>query len=163
MVTDRTIGVLKLEEFLPYRLAILSSVLAKSVAPIHRSHDLNWDEWLMLMTLGEAGPMTATAFGARTRMHKTKVSRVVAALLERQLILRSTKQSDLRQALLQLSPPGRTIYNDCVKLAVDHRRRLHHAVPPDDLAALERNLVRLAEKSRQLMIDPFVIGDKAKP
>jgi DNA-binding MarR family transcriptional regulator len=162
LVTDRTIALLQLEEFLPYRLAILSSVVAESVAPIHQGLGLGWSEWMLLMMLGEAGSMTATAFGARIRMHKTKVSRVVAALAERQLILRSAKQTDMRQALLQLSPAGKVLYNQCVALAVDHRRRLEHAVPPEDWAALDRSLDRLVEKSRQLLSDPFKIGSVAR-
>src|SRR5690242_10669964 len=94
-LADGTSLSLKLEEFLPYRLAVLSSLVSRVVAQVYARHDLKLGEWLVLMTLGEFGPMTAKAIGTRNRMHKTKVSRAVATLLERDLIGRSPNRIDL--------------------------------------------------------------------
>ena len=73
LVADGTVPSLRLEEFLPHRLAVLSSVVSLVVAQVYARHGLKLGEWLVLMTLGEFGPMTAKAIGARNRMHKTKV------------------------------------------------------------------------------------------
>ena len=142
---------LKLEEFLPYRLAVLSSVVSQVVAQVYVRHGLKLGEWLLLMTLGEAGPMTAKTLGARNRMHKTKVSRAVATLLERDLIGRAPNHVDLRQSFLSLTPLGKRCYEEYAPLAAEVGRRLEDAVPEADRAALERCLIKLAARSEQLM------------
>src|SRR5262249_50399944 len=87
LVATETNPLLQLESFLPYRLAVLASIVSRGLAGIHERHDLGAVEWIVLMTLGEGGPMTATALGARNRMHKTRVSRAVTSLMRRELIL----------------------------------------------------------------------------
>jgi len=162
LVTTETNSLLKLELFLPYRLAILSSVVSRGLAGIHERHDLSAVEWIALMTLGEAGPMTATALGARNRMHKTRVSRAVTSLLRRELIVRTPNETDMRKVSLRLSPQGRSVYEATVPLALDFASRLMSACPPEERAVLERGLGRLAEKSRQMVHDPFEIGGRPR-
>ena len=162
LVTDGTNSLLKLDQFLPNRLAVLSNAVANGLASIHERHGLGASEWLLLLTLGEGGAMTATALCAKSRMHKTGVSRAVAALLRRELILRKANPADMRQAFLQLSPSGKDIYRASVKLAQDYASKLVSAMSAEERAAFERSLGRLAEQSRRLMADPFVIGSMAK-
>ena len=158
LVADGTVPSLKLEEFLPHRLAVLSSVVSRVVAHVYAQHNLNLSEWNVLMTLGEFGPMTAKAIGARNRMHKTKVSRAVAALLARNLIGRTPNPVDFRQSFLALTPLGKGLYEEYAPLAADVGRRLEDAIPEEDRAALERCLLKLAKRSEQLMAGPSANG-----
>ncbi len=151
LVADGTVLSLKLEEFLPYRLAVLSSVVSRVVAQVYARQGLKLGEWLILMTLGEVGPMTAKALGARNHMHKTKVSRAVGVLLDRNLVGRVPNNVDLRQSFLSLTPLGKRFYEEYAPLVADVGRRLEDAVPEPDRAALERCLVKLAARSEQLM------------
>lgn len=162
MVATETVSLLQLESFLPYRLAVLSNVVARGLAGIQGRHGLGAVEWITLMTLGEAGPMTATALGTRNRMHKTRVSRAVASLMHRDLIVRTPSPTDLRKVSLRLSPLGRSIYEESVPLALDFASRLSSACSPEEQVALERGLARLAEKSRQMMADPFEVGGRPR-
>ena len=66
----------------------------------------------MLVTLGQFGMMTAKAIGTHSHMHKTKVSRAVAVLERRKLLVRRANRADLREAFLSLTATGREIYND---------------------------------------------------
>src|ERR1700710_778748 len=100
MVAGGTTLALKLEEFLPYRLAVLSSAVSDALSQIYMRHRLSTAEWFVLMTLGGGGVQTAKALGTACRMHKTKVSRAVAGLLARDLIARQPNRIDLRQAFL---------------------------------------------------------------
>jgi DNA-binding MarR family transcriptional regulator len=68
LVADRTVS-LKLEEFLPDRLVMLSNVVSSVLSQLYAPHDLSINEWLMLMTLAQFGEMTAKALGAKNRMH----------------------------------------------------------------------------------------------
>ena len=158
LVADGTVPSLKLEEFLPYRLAVLSSMVSRVVAQVYARHGLNLGEWLVLMTLGEFGPMTAKAIGARNRMHKTKVSRAVAALLARELIGRAPNEVDLRQSFLSLTPLGKRFYEEYAPLVADVGKRLEDAIPEADRAALDRCLIKLAVRSAQLMSERPVSG-----
>jgi DNA-binding MarR family transcriptional regulator len=163
LVADGTVSALKLEEFLPYRLSVLSTVVSRALLQIYARHDLGDSEWLVLMTLGEAGSITAKGLGARIHMHKTKVSRVVAELLKRELISRRVNQTDQRESFLQLSSRGRELYEEYTSLAVDFVERLGTAISAEDRQSLDRSLARLADKARKLISDPFDVTLRQRP
>jgi hypothetical protein len=72
---------LKLEEFLPYQLNVVASLVSQALSRIY-SHRYGIDvpHWRILVTLGQYETMTAKAIGAHSHMHKTKVSRAVGEL-----------------------------------------------------------------------------------
>jgi DNA-binding MarR family transcriptional regulator len=154
MVADGTTRSLKLEEFLPYRLAVLSSVVSDALSQIYAHHRLSTSEWFVLMTLGDGRVQTAKALGTACRMHKTKVSRAVAGLLARDLIARQPNRIDLRQAFLSLTPPGQSLYAEFLPLAAEFSKRLEGAVTADEREALDRGLVRLAARCEHLIAHP---------
>jgi hypothetical protein len=79
---------LKLEDFLPHRLNVLSSLVSQALTRVYGRYGIGIPEWRVLVTLGENGVMTGKAVGAQTHMHKTKVSRAVAHLEERKFVSR---------------------------------------------------------------------------
>jgi DNA-binding MarR family transcriptional regulator len=107
-------------------------------------------EWRVLVTLGQLGLMTAKAIGAHSHMHKTKVSRAVALLERRKLLMRRANRADLREAFLSLTPAGREIYNELAPLALEFGRDLLQAVDPADREALNRALRTLSKRSAEL-------------
>jgi DNA-binding MarR family transcriptional regulator len=142
---------LKLEEFLPYRLNVLASLVSQALSRIYvERYGLGVPEWRVLVTLGQFGVMTGKAIGAHSHMHKTKVSRAVAELEKRKLIGRRANRADLRESLLSLTAAGRTIYQELAPGALDFARRLAEVVEPADRAAFERAVRRLTERSRAL-------------
>jgi DNA-binding MarR family transcriptional regulator len=147
--TDGEAPPLNLETFLPYRLAVLSSVVSQALSQVYANHGLTMSEWFVLMTLGERSPATGKAVSATLRMHKTKVSRIVSSLLERKLISRRFNQADLRQAFLELTPLGAELYRKCVPAASEFVKLLSEEMPEAERAALERGLARLTTHSEQ--------------
>lgn len=88
---------LKLEEFLPYQLNVVSSLVSQALSRIYsRRYRIGVPEWRVLVTLGQFGVMTGKAIGAHTHMHKTKVSRAVAILERRKLLARRANREDMR-------------------------------------------------------------------
>ena len=70
---------LKLEEFLPYRLNVVASLVSQALSRIYADrYGIGVPEWRVLVTLGQFGMMTGKAIGSHSHMHKTKVSRAVA-------------------------------------------------------------------------------------
>src|SRR5262245_47140696 len=142
---------LRLEEFLPYRLNVLASLVSQALSRIYvERYGLGVPEWRVLVTLGQFGVMTGKAVGAHSHMHKTKVSRAVAELEKRKLIGRRANRADLRESFLSLTPAGRTIYEELAPGALDFARRLAEVVSPADRVAFERAMERLTERSRAL-------------
>ena len=145
---------LKLEEFLPYQLNVVASLVSQALSRIY-SHRYSIDvpHWRILVTLGQYETMTAKAIGAHSHMHKTKVSRAVGELEHRKLLVRRENRADRREAFLSLTPAGRAIYDDLAPGALDFARRLFETVDPDDRAAFERAVARLTEQSRILIAE----------
>jgi DNA-binding MarR family transcriptional regulator len=143
---------LKLEQFLPYRLNVLASLVSQALSRIYvERYGLGVPEWRVLVTLGQFGVMTGKAVGAHSHMHKTKVSRAVAELEKRKLVARRANRADLRESFLSLTPPGRAIYEELAPGALEFARRLAEVVDPQDRAAFERAMQRLTERSGALV------------
>lgn len=142
---------LKLDEFLPYRLNVVASLVSQALSRIYVDrYGIGVPEWRILVTLGQFEVMTAKAVGAHSHMHKTKVSRAVSALERRKLIVRRENRADRREALLSLTTAGRAIYHDLAPGALDFAHRLFETIDPADREAFERAVDRLTERSRTL-------------
>ena len=87
----------KLEEFLPYRLNVVAALASQALSRIYTArYGIGVPEWRVLVTLGHYGVMTGKAIGAHSHMHKTKVSRAVALLESRKLLVRRANKADMR-------------------------------------------------------------------
>ena len=153
---------LKLEQFLPYRLNVVASLVSQALSRIYADrYGIGVPEWRVLVTLGQYGMMTGKAIGQHSHMHKTKVSRAVALLESRKLVMRRSNRADLREAFLALTPAGRAMYDDLAPIALDFADRLSETVDSADRAAFERAVDRLIERSAKLAAE-FAKG-KATP
>ena len=145
---------LRLEEFLPYRLNVVASLVSQALSRIcAERYNSGVPEWRVLVTLGEFDMMTANTIGSHSHMHKTKVSRAVALLERRKLVTRRINRADLREAFLSLTPNGRAVYNELAPIALDFARKLLDTVDTADHAALDCALCILTERSAQLSAD----------
>lgn len=142
---------LRLEDFLPYQLNVVASVVSQALSRIYAErYGIGVPEWRVLVTLGQYGTMTGKDVGTHSHMHKTKVSRAVAALEKRRLLHRRANREDLREAFLSLTPAGRAIYEDLAPSALEFARRLSDAIDPADRKAFLRALETLTKQSALL-------------
>jgi DNA-binding MarR family transcriptional regulator len=144
---------LKLEDFLPHRLNVLSSLVSQALTRVYGQYGIGIPEWRVLVSLGQFGVMTGKAIGARTHMHKTKVSRAVAQLEQRKWLARRANRADLREAFLSLTPAGRAVYEELAPRALEFTLRLSEVVAPTDRAAFDRAMKQLSERSAKLVAD----------
>jgi DNA-binding MarR family transcriptional regulator len=142
---------LKLEDFLPHRLNILSSLVSQALTRVYGIYGIGIPEWRVLVTLGANGVMTGKAIGAQTHMHKTKVSRAVAQLEQRKLLSRRANSADLRESFLTLTPEGRSLYQQLAPDAIEFMDRLFEAVEPADRPAFDRAMTELTRRSAELV------------
>jgi DNA-binding MarR family transcriptional regulator len=151
---------LKLEQFLPYRLNVVASLVSQALSRVYaRRYRIGVPEWRVLVTLGQFGVMTGKAIGSHTHMHKTKVSRAVALLEKRKLLVRRTNRADMRESFLSLTANGRAIYQELAPHALEFARRLTDILTPGDREAFDRALQRITERSAQLVAETVERGD----
>jgi DNA-binding MarR family transcriptional regulator len=145
---------LKLEKFLPYQLNVVASLTSQALSRVYsRRYGIGVPEWRVLVTLGQYGVMTGKTIGAHTHMHKTKVSRAVALLEKRKLLVRRTNRADMREAFLSLTAAGRAMYEELAPHALDFVRKLTEILEPRDRDAFDRALKQLTERSAQLVAE----------
>jgi DNA-binding MarR family transcriptional regulator len=144
---------LKLKTFLPHLLNVCSTQVSQALSRIYADrYKIGIPEWRVIVMLGEYGSLTAKAIGVHSCMHKTKVSRAVANLEKRKLIVRRANRDDMREAFLSLTQAGRDLYEAVAPVALDFAEKLLASIEPKDRPALDRALRRLIESTGGLDI-----------
>lgn len=102
---------LVLDQFLPYRLSVLSNRLSAAIAESYsRRFGLTIPEWRVIAVLALNPGISAAEVAERTAMDKVAVSRAVRRLLSTGRARRETAAGDRRRSALELTPEGRRIY-----------------------------------------------------
>lgn len=121
--------ILRLSRFLPYQLNHLAETVSRSFSKIYaEKYGIGIPEWRVIATLGEHEVMTARDISTATSMHKTKVSRAVAALEKRDFIARDRNPDDMREQALRLAPAGIALYEDIIPKALAYSEDLQNAL-----------------------------------
>jgi DNA-binding MarR family transcriptional regulator len=145
---------LKLEMFLPYQLNVVSSLTSQALSRVYaRRYQIGVPEWRVLVTLGQYRVMTGKAIGSHTHMHKTKVSRAVALLEKRKLLLRRSNRADMREAFLSLTASGRAMYEELAPHAREFAQRLTEILSAGDREVFDRALKQLTTRSAELVAE----------
>ena len=140
-----------LEEFLPYRLAVLSHTVSTTIAKVYEKRfGLSIPEWRVLAILGRFPGLSAVEVADRTMMDKVAVSRAVTKLIKNGRIDRQFADADRRRSILNLSEEGRKVHNEVAPLALAFEADLLHGIVDDDYAAFNNVLERLLAKARLL-------------
>src|SRR3954467_15043902 len=144
---------LELQDFLPHRLNVLSSLVSQALTRVYGRYGMGIPEWRVLVSLGQFGVLTGKAIGARTHMHKTKVSRAVAQLEQRKFLTRRANRADLRESFLSLTPAGRAVYEELAPSALAFMDRLAEVVAIADRPAFDRAVKQLTKRSAELVAE----------
>ena len=137
---------LELENFLPYRLSVLSNRVSQTIADLYQKRfGLAITEWRVMAVLGRFPDLSANEVADRTAMDKVAVSRAVARLLERGFIKRETHGDDRRRSVLALSAAGFEVYETIAPMVLEMERRLMSVLSEEEEALLETLVLRLGE------------------
>jgi DNA-binding MarR family transcriptional regulator len=104
-----------------------------------------------LSTIERHGPMTAGSLASHEQVEKPTVTRLLAALDERELIDRTPDPLDRRVAWLQVSPSGRKLLQRTRRRKDEYLAKRIRDLSPEDQATLEvaaEILDRLTEGDR---------------
>jgi len=139
---------LELENFLPYRLSILSNKVSQAIAREYETRfDLSVTEWRVMAVLARFDALSAREVAERTAMDKVAVSRALARLVASGRVSRRTHDGDKRRSVLRLSAKGWKIHDAVAPLALAHERDLIEQLSPQERAMLSAILDKLTARA----------------
>ncbi|GHF26874.1 MarR family transcriptional regulator [Kordiimonas sediminis] len=142
---------LKLHNFLPYRLSVLSNRVSQAIADKYNQRfDLSLPEWRIMAVLGEFPDISAGEVAEKTAMDKVAVSRAVSKLLDKGNIERHFAEDDKRRSVLALSETGISIYNEIVPIAVGYEDLILDHLSDDERVLLRNLFDRLDQIQLQI-------------
>lgn len=142
---------LALENFLPYRLSILSNTISGTIASAYDERfDLTIPEWRVMAVIARTPGMSAAQVSEKTLMDKVAVSRAVARLLKSGRITREFADQDRRRSILHLSAEGRTVYNQVAPLALRMEADLLEGFSEAEIETLNTLLERMLARTHLL-------------
>jgi len=144
--------VLRLADFLPYRLSVLSNRVSNAIAQAYSERfNLTIPQWRVIAVLAEHGTLTSKEIVATTAMDKVTVSRAVAGLVQRGDVGRTICASDGRARHLNLTASGRSIHAQIAPVAKNFERTLTSTLSAEERRQLMSLLSRLTDAATQLL------------
>jgi len=139
---------LKLENFLPYRLAVLSNTVSTTVARAYdKRFSVSIPEWRVIAVLGRFPGLSAVEVAGRTLMDKVAVSRAVTKLIKNGRIEREFADADKRRSILNLSEEGKKLHDEIATLALEFERDLLQGFSQEEIDSLNGIMERLLARA----------------
>jgi DNA-binding MarR family transcriptional regulator len=132
--------------FLPYLLNQAAEASSQEFQAYYRSrYAMLRTEWRVMFHLGCYGDLSAKQICEKASIHKTKVSRAVAALEGKRYLTRAPSATDRRIELLSLTPAGITVFEDLSRAAEGFDAKLVARLDPGEVEAFRRALMVLSK------------------
>jgi DNA-binding MarR family transcriptional regulator len=142
---------LQLENFLPYRLSVLTNLVSSAIAGAYRERfGLSIPEWRVLAVLASSPDLSAAEVVQRTAMDKVAVSRAVRALLNEGRLERRMARTDRRRSVLRLTAAGRHVHAGVAPFALAYERSLLQPLSRGERIALDRALHILLGRATEI-------------
>ena len=140
-----------LEEFLPYRLSVLSHTVSTTIAGVYEKRfGVTIPEWRVIAILGRFPGLSAVDVAERTLMDKVAVSRAVTKLIKNGRIDRQFADADRRRSILNLSEEGRKVHDEIAPLALQFEHELLDGIAAADVETLSTVMDSLMSKAHRL-------------
>lgn len=144
----------ELENFMPYRISVLSNFVSSSIAAIYSARfNITIMEWRVIAVLGNYQPLSANEICERTNMDKVQVSRAVSSLTKSGRVLRKTDKRDRRRSQLRLAAKGMKVYRQIVPLALEREKQLMSCLSTQERQEFDRLLCKMERRARELCIN----------
>jgi DNA-binding MarR family transcriptional regulator len=145
-------SLLKLDEFLPYRLSLASNAVSQVIARAYEEHfGLKVHEWRVIAVLAEKDELTQQEIVGRTKMDKVTVSRAAQVLERRRLLRRVTNTEDGRSLRLSLTAEGQKLYDRVVPTVLELEAEVLKGLGAREIAELEDVLRRLEAAAERVL------------
>lgn len=134
-----------LNRFLPQRVSRLAVAMSRKLAGRYGERfGIGVVEWRVIAHLADADKLSVRELHLRAGMAKPRVSRTVEQLVLRGLVTKVASQRDRRLVEVSLTPQGRAMHDAIVPIARQFEASLISTLEPEERAALDAVLVKLA-------------------
>jgi len=121
-----------LDEFLPYRVAVLAGQLGRAYSQVYSERfGLSRAEWRVMAHLDRDAAVSVREIHARVDMDKSKVSRAAARLEAAGVVTKRASRGDRRLVVLALTGKGRRMMRELVPAAEAFQAGLLRRLGPD--------------------------------
>ncbi|UWQ13929.1 MarR family winged helix-turn-helix transcriptional regulator [Aliiroseovarius sp. M344] len=123
----------KLDSFLPYQLAVLSSRVSAGFSKHYRdAYGISVSEWRVVAHLSQADSVSVREIHARVDMDKPKVSRAASRLEASGYVTKTVNPQDRRLVELKLTPKGRDMIEALTPIAHQYEQQLSDLLGGND-------------------------------
>lgn len=152
----------KHDDLLNYRLKRLFKLGgAPAVRLCEGRYGISRNEWRIIAALHEDGPQSPSALHERVGGDRARTSRVVAALVEKRLVVRQVDDKDKRRAMLRVTQAGRALYAELFPQLASINERLMAALNAGESALLEEFLERLTKHAERIQREGDGVAERA--
>jgi DNA-binding MarR family transcriptional regulator len=143
-----------IDDLLLYRLSRLSSTAGAMVVRLcEGGYGITRREWAVVAQLYENGGLPPSVLAERMHRDRARTSRTLTALVNKQLVLRTTMQGDRRGARVELTPAGRQLYDDLMPRIQTINGQILSALQADELVQFDDVLSRLQARAQSLVVE----------
>lgn len=142
----------EIRELISFRIHAVANLLSRGAALAYRREfDVSLMEWRTLALLGAHQPLSLNELSRHAGLDKSQMSRVVAGLSRRALVLRGPDSADGRGVRLTLSRAGAKLYEGLIASANRRNDAFAAVLSVEERRQLDDMLARLADKARELI------------
>ena len=143
----------EIRDLLSFKLHRVANLLSRGAElRYRREFGVSLWEWRTIALLGRSDePMSLGQLAQAASIDKGQMSRVVAGLAKRRLVLREAHPGDGRGVRLTLTKPGRRIYSGLIRAAAQRDAAFRHCLSQREHVVFDRALSKLAGQARELI------------
>ncbi len=146
-------GTSEADGLLSRRILILANALRRAAGMRYRRLlDLRQNEWSIVAELGARSPRTLGDITASLNLDKAQMSRSVATLIERGLVLRKTNPHDSREAFLHFSAKGRAVYARLLAAGTEANQHLLSGFAAGEREKLAAQIEVMLSRATELLV-----------
>jgi DNA-binding MarR family transcriptional regulator len=146
-----TIELPGIRQLLSYRLHVVANLLSRGAGlRYRREFGVSLWEWRSIALLGGAqAALSLNELARAAGVDKSQMSRVVAGLAARRMVLRAIDANDGRGVRLTLTRAGRKLYQGLIRAAAERNDAFLDCLGPRERAAFDAALAKLAARARE--------------
>jgi DNA-binding MarR family transcriptional regulator len=136
------------------RLMVLANLLRRgAMLRYKRTAGLSSVEYGLVANLGRHPPMSVARLAETVGLDKGQISRALADLVSRKLVVKAVNPRDNREVLVSLTKAGLAAHDAIVAGGQERNRRLLSDLSEGEVAMLLGHIDRLTEKAADLLAD----------
>ena len=142
-----------IRELISYRLHRVANLLSRGAEMRYRREfGVSLWEWRTVALLGGAAePQSLNELSRAAGMDKSQMSRVVAGLTKKRIVVRETDANDGRGIRLSLTKAGRGLYRKLIGAAAERNSAFLGCLTAKERATLDAIMAKLAHEARSFI------------